>query len=724
MHATNLAVTVHSAVSEERPRSAMSSSSTTSTAAPAGAERPERWSPDQVRAAPAAAWLPGVDAICFGGDYNPEQWPEAVWAEDVALMREACVNLVSIGIFSWALLEPREGEYDFGWLDRLVALLHDNAIRIDLGTPTASPPAWFFHTYPDSRVTTRDGTVLGFGSRGMASPSSLAYRRASAAIARQLARHYGTHPALALWHVHNEYGAPVSECYSAASSAAFRVWLRRRYSTLEALNEAWGTAFWGQRYGEWEHISAPAVAPSVVNPAQRLDFARYTSDALLECFITERDAIRAESPGIPITTNFMAGSCPSVDLWRWAREVDIVSNDHYLTAGDARNHVGLAMAADLTRSVAAGRPWILMEHSTSGVNWQPRNVAKRAGEMARNALSHLGRGADAIMFFQWRASLSGAEKFHSAMLPHAGTASRMWREVAELGRGLGRLTEVHGSRVRAQAAILWDWESFWAQDLEWRPSEDLSHRERIEAFYDRLWRDGVTTDFAHPEQDLSAYRLVLAPASYLLTSAAAANLRRYVTGGGTLLVSYFSGIVDEHDAVHPGGLGAPLREVLGLSVEEFLPLRQGEAVHLSASDLVGDVWADDITLDGADTVAAFLDGPAVGKPAVTRHSLGSGSGWYVATRIGVDGLATVLAPVYRDASIVPARLPEELEVVVRHGADADYTVVINHGDETVEVPFAGEDLLTGEHSSSSFKVVAGGARVVRTASLRSGATTG
>ena len=629
-------------------------------------------------------------------------------------MRAAGVNLVSIGIFSWALVEPEEGRYDFGWLDRVFALLHAGGIRIDLGTPTASPPAWFFHSYPDSRVVTRAGTVLGFGSRGMASPSSPDYRRAAVAVTRELARRYGKHPALALWHVHNEYGAPVSECYSPASSAAFRNWLKARHGTLDALNEAWGTAFWGQRYINWEHISAPADAPSVVNPAQRLDFARFTSDALLECFVAERDVIRHESPGVPITTNFMAGTCLAVDLWRWAREVDIVSNDHYLTASDPRSHVGLALSADLTRSLAGGRPWILMEHSTSGVNWQPRNVAKRSGELARNALAHLGRGADAIMFFQWRASRSGAEKFHSAMLPHAGTASRTWREVTALGHDLAALAEVRGTRLRARAAILWDWESFWAQDLEWRPTEDLSHRERIDAYYDRLWRDGVTTDFAHPEQDLGGYALVVAPASYLLTARGAANLRAYVAGGGTLLVSYFSGIVDQNDTVHAGGFGAPLRTVLGLTIEEFLPLRQGERVHLSAADLVGDVWTDDVALEGAAVVAAFVDGPAAGKPAITRHRLGSGTGWYVATRIDVAGLAAVLGPVYQDAGITPADPPDGLEVVTRHGA-ADYTVAINHGDQPVELHLAGQDLLTGERSDTTFKVAAGAARIVRTA---------
>ena len=667
---------------------------------------------EQVRPGAWGTWLPGVTSICYGGDYNPEQWPEAVWAQDVALMKEAGVNLVSIGIFSWSLLEPREGEFDFGWMDRLFELLHAAGIRIDLGTPTASPPAWFFHTYPQARVVNREGVPLGFGSRGMVSPSSPDYRRLSTRIARELARRYGGHPALALWHVHNEYGAPVSECYSPTSSAAFRRWLAERYGSLGALNEAWGTAFWGQRYGEWDHISAPAAAPSVVNPAQRLDFARYTSDALLECFIAERDAIRAESPDVPITTNFMAGACPSVDLWRWGREVDIVSNDHYLAADDPRNHVGLAMAADLTRSVAGGRPWILMEHSTSGVTWQPRNVAKRAGEMRRNALSHLGRGADAIMFFQWRASRSGAEKFHSAMLPHAGTSSRIWSEVRELGGELGALAELRGSTVRAEAALLWDWQSFWAQDLEWRPSEDVSHRERIGAYHDRLWRDGVTTDFAHPEADLSRYRLVIAPASYMLTAAAAENLRRYVERGGTLVVSFSSGIVDENDAVHVGGFLALLRAVLGLTVEEFLPLRAGERIHLDVGELVGDVWADHIVPDGAQTVARYLDGPAAGGVAITRNRLGAGSAWYVSTRLDVDGLSAVLGPVYADAGIIPSEVPSEVEVMHRHGSEHDFSIVINHGDVSVDLAVAGTDLLTGERVDGR-TVASGGAVVVR-----------
>ncbi|MBE1877836.1 beta-galactosidase [Myceligenerans pegani] len=667
-------------------------------------------------------WLPGVDSLCYGGDYNPEQWPEEVWEEDARLMREAGVNLVSIGIFSWALLEPREGEFDFTFLDRVIELLHANGIRVDLGTPTAAPPAWFYATYPEARVVTRDGVPLGPGSRGMVSPSSPEYRRASVRIATELAKRYGRHPALALWHVHNEYGAPVADDYSVHARRAWREWLQGRYGTLDALNAAWGTAFWGQVYGDWEHVQVPAASASAVNPAQRLDFARFTDSALLACFTAERDAIREHSD-VPVTTNFMATECLSTDLFRWAREVDIVANDHYLTAADPRGEVGLALAADLTRSVAGGKPWLLLEHSTSAVNWQPRNVAKRPGEMARNSLSHLGRGADSIMFFQWRASRSGAEKFHSAMLPHAGTGSRVWREVVELGQHLGKLGELRGTRVRADVALLWDYESFWAQDLDWRPSEAVSHRERVNAFYDRLWRDGHTVDLARPEQDLSGYQLVVAPASYLLTADGAANLTRYVEGGGTLLVSYFSGIVDEHDAVHPGGFLAPLRDALGVTVEEFLPLRAGESLTVrydggrgrAGAELTGTVWADDLTLAGAQVVGTYADGPKPGGAAVTRHRHGTGTGWYVSTNFDVETLSALMADVYADAGLPSSGVPEDLEVIRRHGDDAEYVIAINHGEDA-KLPLDGPatDLLTGDETSGGGMVVpAGAVRVLR-----------
>ena len=661
------------------------------------------------------AW-PRLEGIAYGGDYNPEQWPREVWDEDVRLMREAGVNLVSIGIFSWGLLEIREGEFDFGWLDDVIALLHANGIAVDLGTPTASPPAWFFAQYPDARAVTKDGVPLGFGARGMVSHSAPEYRAAIARIAGALAERYGDHPAVVLWHIHNEYGVPVGEDFSPHAVRTWRRWLQEKYGTIAGLNAAWGTAFWGQHYEEWDHVGAPATAPSTINPAQKLDWARYTDAMLRECFRIEKDAIRRHAAQ-PITTNFMANQHHGVDLWAWADEVDIVSDDHYLWAADEEGEIGLAIAADLSRSVGGGKPWILMEHSTSAVNWQPRNVAKRPGEMARNSLSHFGRGADGILFFQWRAGRSGAEKFHSAMLPHAGVESRVFREVVDLGAKLGRLAEVQGSRVEADVAVLWDFESFWAQDLEWRPSEDVSHDERIRSFYERLWRDDLTVDFALPGHDLSRYRLVVVPSQYLLTAADAANLTAYVAQGGTLVVSFFSAVVDENDAVHPGGYGAVLQDALGVRVEEHLPLRHGDVagIRFGDEDFAADVWQEDLVVTTAEVRAVYTDGPAGGRPAVTRHGHGEGVGWYISTRPDAEGLRAIMREVYADAGIAVPGTPDGVETILRRGDAADYLVAINHGTDEVSLTTSGTDLLTQAEIRDTLVLPAGDVAVVRVA---------
>lgn len=642
--------------------------------------------------APNTLRVVGLEDIAYGGDYNPEQWPREVWHEDAELMRQAGVNMVSVGIWSWAKLEPREGEFDFEWLDYLLDLLHAHGIKVDLATPTAAPPAWFYKKYPQARVVTRDGVVLANASRGMASPSSPDYLRACTNITRALAERYTDHPAVAMWHVHNEYGAPVSDSYDDASRDAWRVWLQNRYENLDGVNEAWGTSFWGQTYYEWDEIPVPSVSATVTNPSMRLDYQRFTSDAVLNCFIQERDIIKEYSQA-PVTTNFMALNCPSMDLWAWAQEVDIVSNDYYLEAADPQNQIKLALDADLTRSIARGKPWILLEHSTSGVNWQDRNVAKKPGEMARNSLSTLARGADGIMFFQWRAARFGAEKFHSAMLPHAGTNSRIFREVCELGAQLKQLSQngVPGTQVHAEVAILWDWESFWAQDLEWRPSVDAQHRERILAFYTQLWADNVTVDFAHPEQDLSGYKLVLAPASYLLTDAASDNLKSYVSAGGKLAMSFFSGIVNENDTVRHGGLSVAVDEVLGLRVEEFLPLRENESYTISATGLLGSstydatVWADDLQIDTADVVATYVDGPKPGGAAITRNVFGNGVAWYLSARIIGADLGSFLEALYADSGVNARRdLPANFEVVSRTSKDgAKTTFLINHTEQDV-----------------------------------------
>ena len=701
---------------------------------------------------------PRLDGLAYGGDYNPEQWPEEVWEQDVVLMRQAGVTLVSVGIFSWGMLEPRPGEFEFGWLDKVLGLLHDAGIAADLGTPTAAPPPWFLHRHPEARPATRDGLLLGGGSRQTYCPSSPAYASAAAGITSRLAERYGSHPAVVLWHVNNEYGAPVGECYCETSAAAFRDWLRERYGDLDTLNDHWGAAFWSQRYGQWDEIDAPRTSATAVNPAQRLDFARFSSDALLACFRRERDILHALSPGIPVTTNFMATNCKSVDYWQWAAEVDVISNDNYLTAEATDSYLGLAMSADMTRSLAGGGPWLLMEHSTSAVSWQPRNIAKRPGEMRRNSLAHVARGADGVLFFQWRASRFGVEKHHSAMLPQGGTGTRVWREVAGLGAEIASLAGLRGTVVEPDIALLWDWQSWWAQELDWRPTVDLGYLERVRAWHEASHRAGLTADFAHPEAaELSRYRVVIAPALYLTTERAAANLRRYVEGGGTLVVSCFSGIVDDHDRVYPGPYPGALRDVLGLTVEEWLPLRAGERVTLTweeaglspevaspglraapaatfdrlagtrpASEQTGtaDVWTEAVILAGAKPVAWYADGPAAGGPAVTRHDLGDGRAWYVSARTDAATTAAVLAAACESASLTPPAVsgtggpgplpagpggwPRDLELVRRTDGRRRFFMLINHGDTAAVVRLAGRvmtvpagdvQVITGESDS-------------------------
>jgi beta-galactosidase len=660
-------------------------------------------------------WASAVGGLAFGGDYSPEQWPDEVLDEDVRLMAEAGVNLVTVGVFGWALVERSEGRYTFAWLDRVLDTLGAAGIRVDLATGTASPPPWFSHAHPETLPVTRDGTTLWPGARQAFCPSSPRYRAAAVQLADALAKRYSRHPALAIWHVHNEYGCHNAHCYCETSAAAFRAWLERRYESIEALNDVWGTTFWSQHYGDWTEINPPRTAPSFVNPTQQLDWWRFSSSELLDCYRAERDAIRHHDPATPITTNFMVPGFKPVDYWRWIGDLDLVAADHYLRAEEPDSQIDLALAADLSRSLGGGAPWLLMEQAVSAVNWQARNHAKAPGQMRRNSYQHVARGADGVLFFQWRASKAGAEKFHSALVPHAGTDTRIWQETVALGRELALLAEVKGSRVEARAAIAWDWETWWGVELDAHPTVDVAYLDLIRDWYQALWRLGITVDLVQPGSDLSTYRAVFAPSLYLVREADAANLDRFVRAGGTLLVGFFSGIVDEHDHVRLGGYPGAFRDTLGVSVEEFYPLPQHGTVELD-DGASATVWTERVhAAPGTEVVASYATGPVAGGPAITRR----GGAWYVSTRLDPGDLRRLTARVCEVAGVAPTvprpadGAAEGIEAVRRTGEGGSWLFIANHGDRAASIAASGYELLTGAAADGELLVGAGGVAVVR-----------
>jgi beta-galactosidase len=531
-----------------------------------------------------------------------------------------------------------------------------------------------------------------------------------------MARRYGAHPAVRLWHVSNELGCHNGRCWCDVSAAAFRRWLQDRYGSIDVLNDAWGTAFWSQHYGNFDQVLPPRITPAVPNPTQSLDFARFSSDELLAYYRAERDVLNELSPGVPVTTNLMLTSHQSEqDYFRWAPEIDLISQDHYLDHRLADPQAEQAFTDDLTRGVAGGRPWMLMESATSAVNWQPVNIAKRPGELLLDSLRHVARGSDTVGFFQWRASRAGGEKYHSALVPHVGPDSARFREVVALGSALAAIGEVAGSRVHADVALLWDWECWWAGELPSHPSEELHYPDAARRWHHTLTELGATVDVVPVTADLAEYRLVVVPTLYLCSDATAAAIGSYVRAGGHALVSYFSGIVDESDHIRLGGYPGAFRELLGVRVEEFAPLLPSTEITLDDGSRA-DLWTELLVASDAEVLARYRDGPLPGTPALVRRSVGDGGvAWYIGTRLDAAGTTALADRITSEAGV--RRLPDVqpgLEVVRRrHEGGSSYLFALNRGAEAATVPGSGVDLLSGERASGSVAVAAGQVVVLR-----------
>ncbi len=658
--------------------------------------------------------------IAFGGDYNPDQWSEETWDDDVRLMKKAGVNTVALAIFSWDRIQPQENRWDFGWLDRIIDKLGKAGIATDLASATATAPLWLYEKHPEVLPCDKFGHPVNAGSRQSWSPTSPVFKEYALTLCRKLAERYGANPYVTAWHMGNEYGWNNRNDYSDNALNAFRLWCERKYGTIGALNQAWGTTFWGQEMNSFDEVLIPRFmgADSMVNPGQKLDFERFGNDMLLDFYKAERDAITEICPDKPFTTNFMVSTDQCcMDYADWANEVNFVSNDHYFHEGGEMHLDELACSDALMDSFALGKPWYVMEHSTSAVQWKPLNMRKRKGETVRDSLAHVAMGADAINFFQWRASAFGAESFHSAMVPHAGEDTKLFRQVCELGETLQTLADagVQGSELeRSDTAILFSAESEWATRSQTLPSMKLNHWHDVRDWYRAFLDAGTRADIMPLKYDWSDYKTVVLPTVLMLSAVDTRRLADFAAAGGRVVVGYATGLIDENFHTwlggYPGAGNGLLRDMLGIRGEEFNILGSGvegepEAIRLGAGGEVAledaaalngattRLWQNDVTVTGDRTqVLAMYAGEKAdeweldGMAAVTRNPYGAGEAYFVGCDLDVADL-TKLIRTYLAAPAQSQQSQANTDVLhtVRKSADAAFDFYLPRGKKEVEL---------------------------------------
>jgi beta-galactosidase len=648
--------------------------------------------------------LPVTRKVPYGGDYNPEQWPEQVWAEDHRLFDAAGIDTLTVGVFVWALTQPAPDVYDFTVLDRILARAADEGRAVCLATGTGAHPAWLARAHPEVTRVDFEGRRHRFGQRHNSCPSSPVFRRLSAELARRLARRYAGHPAVIAWHVGNEYGGA---CYCELCAAGFRDWLRARYGTLERLNGAWYTTFWSHTFTDWAQIEPPSALTEhwrgpdhTAFQGITLDYLRFMSDAMLATFRDEKAAIRESDPDTPVTTNFMGAYRP-IDYHRWARDLDFASWDNY--PPDDHSPHRAAFAHDLIRGLKDGQPFWLMEQTPGTTACRDVNPVKRPGVMRLWSWQAVAHGADAVLFFQMRASRGASEKYHGAVIGHAGRDdTRVFREVAALGAELDRVGDaVLGARTPARVAVLFDWDSWWALELSDGPSRLVRYLPVVLDYYQAVWAAGVDVDVLPVTADLSAYDVVVAPVLHMVKGDLAARLADVARRGGSVLTTFLSGRVDEDDNAFLSDVPGPLGDLMGIRVDEW-DAREAEVVNpVSFGDRqVGARLVFEIVIPrGAETVATYQADFYAGTPAVTRNAFGAGEAWYVATALDTDGVRAVVRRVLdRHGLHGPYPAAPGLETARRVTPDGrQLTFLLHHGPDPVELAGHADavDLLTG-----------------------------
>ncbi len=626
----------------------------------------------------------------FGGDYNPEQWDESVWEEDMRLFKLAHVDTVTLNVFSWAALQPSEDVYDFSKLDKIMKMVKENGLKVVLATSTAAHPAWMAKRYPEILRVEFNGMKRKFGGRHNSCPNSQIYRKYSVRLADKLAERYKDYDNIIAWHISNEYGG---ECYCDNCEKAFQGWLKDKYKTIDELNRVWNTSFWSHTFYDWDEVVLPNMLSEhwgydySMFQGISIDYRRFNSDSILECYKLEYDAVKKHTPDIPVTTNFMEFYKP-LDYQKWAKYLDFASWDSYPWIGASKGV--MALNHELIRGLKQGSPFVLMEQTPSVQNWQPYNELKRPGVMRLWSYQAVAHGADAVMFFQMRRSIGACEKYHGALIDHAGHENtRVFREMAELGAELEKVGErTLGSIEKAECAIVFDWDNWWAIEYSSGPSRLMKYRDEVQRYYDAFHSQNIPVDIVSVEDDLSKYKVVCTPILYMVKTGFDEKLRSFVKNGGTLITSFFSGYVDEHDLVTVGGYPGKLRDILGVWVEESDALPEGKKnkCEWNGSEYDAELLCDLLHTEGAKTLATYTTDFYSGMPMLTENAFGNGKAYYVAARSNDEFYAKLVGMVCDNvgAKAVMAT-PDGVEATARYTADKKYVFLLNFAEESKEV---------------------------------------
>lgn len=646
-----------------------------------------------------------LSKIPYGGDYNPEQWPEEIWEEDMRLFKLAGIDIVTLNVFSWAALQPDENTYDFSKLDKIMEYVKANGLKVCMATSTAAHPAWMARKYPDILRTDFQARKRKFGLRHNSCPSSPTYEKYSVALAEKLAERYKDYDNIVAWHISNEYGG---ECYCENCEKQFRVWLQKRYKTIDKLNTAWNNSFWGHTMYDWDDVVLPDSRTeffedvNCTSQSIALDYDRFMSDAIMQTYIREYDAIKKIIPDAVITTNLM-GFYKRLNYFEWAKYMDFISWDNYPAVGDS--YAKTAMAHDLMRGVKGGMPFALMEQTPSVTNWHQYCSLKRPGVMRLWSYQAVAHGADTVMFFQMRRSIGSCEKYHGAVIDHAGHENtRVFREVSELGKELEKIgPAIFGLKTKSDIALIMDWENWWAVEYSAGPSKELKYLREFSRYYETLRNMNYNVDIVSPDMDLSSYKLVIAPLLYMVKNGDDENIRTYVKNGGNFVTTFFSGIVQENDLVITGGYPGQLRDVLGIWVEEIDSLPEGVTNQFTfdGNTYSAELLCDLLHLENAEQIDenGYEKDFYAGMPVLTKNTFGKGSAYYVATASDEAFYRAYLGKLCAENGITPVlETPAGVEVTSRGEGDECLYFIMNHNvsETKIEMPFAGKDLITGE----------------------------